>query len=77
MIRTAATRPRRVHNRRMLDSVSVACPFCGEPFETTVDTDGGSADYIEDCPVCCRPIRMRTRVDADGRLQDLQVSRDD
>lgn len=42
----------------MLDAQRVTCPWCGERFETFVDDSEGSADYVEDCPVCCRPILM-------------------
>jgi len=45
------------------------CPWCGERFETHVDASAGAADYIEDCPICCRPIEMQLRVDTnDGYL---------
>jgi hypothetical protein len=37
----------------------LTCPHCGEPLETFVDPGGGSEqDYVEDCAVCCRPIRF-------------------
>lgn len=37
----------------------VTCPYCGEPAETYVDPGGGERqEYIEDCAVCCRPIRF-------------------
>lgn len=55
----------------------VHCPYCGEPFETRVDLSAGSADYIEDCQVCCRPIQFHLQVDHDGRLQRLSVARSD
>lgn len=55
----------------------VHCPYCGEPFETRVDLSAGSADYIEDCQVCCRPIQFHVQVDHDGRLQGLSVARSD
>ena len=34
----------------------VQCPYCGEAFETLADCSAGSATYIEDCQICCRPI---------------------
>jgi hypothetical protein len=35
------------------------CPYCGEPCELTLDPGGGAhQEYIEDCPVCCRPWRV-------------------
>jgi len=56
---------------------TVECPYCGEPFETMVDCSGGSQDYIEDCPVCCRPVEFRLEVDSEGKLLSLAVRRDD
>ena len=45
----------------------VYCPYCGEPNEVALDPGSGSRqDYIEDCPVCCRPWRVTVRYDADG-----------
>jgi hypothetical protein len=57
--------------------VTVDCPYCGEPFETTVDLSAGSATYVEDCQVCCQPIEMRLEVDGDGRLERLRAGRAD
>jgi hypothetical protein len=35
------------------------CPHCGEQVDTAPDPGGGaSQEYIEDCPVCCRPNRL-------------------
>ena len=41
---------------------TVSCPYCGEPFLLVVDTDGGEADDVEDCPVCCAPIEVAVAV---------------
>ncbi|HZS35367.1 MAG TPA: CPXCG motif-containing cysteine-rich protein [Polyangia bacterium] len=33
-----------------------ACPHCGEQVDTAPDPGGGEEqEYVEDCPVCCRP----------------------
>jgi len=38
---------------------SVQCPHCGELIDTYPDPGGGERqEYIEDCSVCCRPIRF-------------------
>jgi hypothetical protein len=57
----------------MIYDILVACPYCGERFETSVDASGGSMDYIEDCAVCCRPIEFRIAVDAAGELIDVRT----
>jgi len=54
------------HLQHMQDVARLRCPWCGERFETLVDASVGDADYIEDCPVCCRPIEMHLAVDDDG-----------
>ena len=61
----------------MLDDIQVECPYCGEAFWTTVDCSAGSQRYIEDCPVCCRPIEFRSEVDGNGDLLALTTHRDD
>ena len=60
----------------MVDSVRIRCPFCGERFEALVDASCGSADYIEDCPVCCRPIELHLRTDTDGDFEGLDADRE-
>src|SRR5690348_6378220 len=47
---------------------SAQCPYCGEGFQTLLDLSGGSARYVEDCPVCCRPIELQLEIDDDGTL---------
>ena len=55
----------------------VECPYCGESFETPVDTSSGSARYVEDCQVCCQPIEFNIEVDHAGVLQSLSTLRSD
>ena len=61
----------------MLDSIMLRCPYCGERFEALADASGGDAEYVEDCPVCCRPISFRLDADADGNVRRLDADRDD
>lgn len=45
----------------------VTCPYCGEA--VTLELDAGSGDaqeYVEDCPVCCRPWQVHVHYDATG-----------
>ena len=56
---------------------SVECPYCGESFETTLDASAGSARYIEDCQVCCRPIEFNLEVDHDGVVRSFSTLRGD
>jgi len=42
--------------------VVIACPYCGESFETRIDLTGGSFEYVEDCQICCQPITLKVEV---------------
>lgn len=53
----------------MLQPVAVQCPYCWESIEILVDPSVRRQEYIEDCPVCCRPITLRVRVGRDGDVQ--------
>jgi hypothetical protein len=47
--------------------VEVFCPSCGEPLAVWIDVAGGTAQhYVEDCQVCCRPMEVIARLDAEG-----------
>lgn len=59
----------------MLESQDYQCPYCGEPVEALLDLSGGDQQYIEDCPVCCRPIQFELQTDGDS--WELQVRRED
>jgi hypothetical protein len=53
-------------------STTVACPFCGEEEELSVDAGGGRQQtYTEDCPVCCRP--RVVHVEPAGELGEVHV----
>ncbi len=60
----------------MLESVWIACPYCGETFETTVDCSVGDQEYVEDCQVCCNPIVLDIRVDWSGELLSVDTRRE-
>lgn len=60
----------------MLDFITLACPYCGESFDTAVDCSAGSQRYIEDCAICCRPIEVSILVSEAGEFLDVQTSTD-
>jgi hypothetical protein len=46
------------------------CDSCGEEIVVPVDVSAGSRqDYVEDCPVCCHPMRLRVEIDDDGEAR--------
>jgi hypothetical protein len=56
---------------------SVRCPYCGEHFEALLDLSAGSANYVEDCQICCQPIELSLEVDHRGALVSLTALRSD
>lgn len=61
----------------MLETVSVQCPYCWESFDTAVDISVPDQEYVEDCQVCCRPIRLRIHVGRDGSPHVEALSEDE
>lgn len=54
----------------MTDEASYVCWACGEEIVVPIEPgEGVSQDYVEDCPVCCRPNRVRVELDDDGSLR--------
>ena len=40
----------------MNDEASYVCDGCGEEIVVPIDPSAGARqEYVEDCPVCCRP----------------------
>lgn len=51
---------------RVNDEERVGCPYCGESIELAVEAADGRQHYIEDCPVCCRPMDVLVEIGEDG-----------
>lgn len=43
------------------------CPYCGAHIQLITERLDDAQDYIEDCEVCCRP--MRVLISTDGEVQ--------
>lgn len=64
-----------------LEQRTIGCPYCGESITILIEPSEGAAlgdvytdytepyEYIEDCQVCCRPIRIHVSVDYSGETQ--------
>jgi hypothetical protein len=52
----------------MLPTIAVPCPYCGERVELMIDAGNDLQRYVEDCPVCCRPMEVTVAFDAGGEL---------
>ena len=46
-----------------LEEFSLQCPNCGETVEIFVDSSVDQQVYVEDCPVCCRPMLLAVSYD--------------
>lgn len=57
--------------RPMLETQDYQCPYCGELVEAVLDLSAGDQQYIEDCPVCCRPTVFL--LETDGQSWHLDV----
>jgi hypothetical protein len=48
--------------------LTAQCPYCGEEVEVYADEVGATDEqYVEDCPVCCRPWQVHVFRD-DGEV---------
>ena len=56
----------------LLVETDIACPFCGEFFSVAIDTSQGDYETVQDCEVCCRPMRVAVRC-APGRIDALET----
>ncbi|MGH8481853.1 MAG: CPXCG motif-containing cysteine-rich protein [Nevskiaceae bacterium] len=66
----------------LIEDYAAQCPYCGEPIVLELDLSAGAASgasaggfldmtpasqvYVEDCAVCCQPLRVVLQVAADG-----------
>lgn len=49
------------------EEASYVCPSCGEEILVLVDTaSGDEQEYVEDCPVCCRPNLLSIQLRREG-----------
>jgi hypothetical protein len=62
---------RRKHRQPQPQSESsYVCEACGERIVIPIDLSAGeSQEYVEDCPVCCRPMIVHVDVDGDGQAR--------
>jgi hypothetical protein len=51
----------------MKNEATYVCDACGEEIVIPLDVSAGeSQEYVEDCPVCCRPNIIHVEVDEVG-----------
>jgi Cysteine-rich CPXCG len=60
----------------LIQGCDVACPHCGETISLTLDLSVPEQSYIEDCPVCCKPMIVSFS-SVDGEVADISVEASD
>ena len=54
----------------MQDEARYVCDSCGEDIVVPIDFSAGTdQEYVEDCPVCCRPNVVHVEIDEDGDVR--------
>ena len=59
----------------MQEEAQITCPFCWETLTILLDLSLPEQDYIEDCQVCCQPIRIHYSSE-DGTVTQLEATQD-
>jgi len=49
-----------------LQEAGIFCPYCGERVTVLLDVTAAGDEYVEDCEVCCQPMRIRFSLLPDG-----------
>jgi hypothetical protein len=51
----------------VMNEATYVCDACGEEIVIPLDVSAGSTqEYVEDCPVCCRPNVIHVQIGEDG-----------
>ena len=59
----------------MTDEATYICDSCGEEIVIPIDvTAGTKQEYVEDCPVCCRPNVVHVEIDDNGEVRVWAMS---
>jgi Cysteine-rich CPXCG len=54
----------------MHEEAKYHCESCGEEIVVPIDLSAGqSQEYVEDCPVCCRPNLIHVEIDGTGEVR--------
>lgn len=53
---------------------SFTCPHCWENISIVIDLTTGSQEFIEDCEVCCHPIRFQCEI-VEGELENFSAEK--
>jgi hypothetical protein len=60
----------------LIHGQQATCPHCWEPITLTLDLSVSEQSYIEDCPVCCKPMSVSYSA-ANGEVAEFSVEASD
>ncbi len=67
MLTTPGDRLSQERQRMQTPEATYICDACGEEIVIPIDPSAGeSQEYVEDCPVCCRPSVIHVEFDPNG-----------
>jgi hypothetical protein len=61
----------------LLQTIRESCPYCGEPIELLIDVSAGAQAYVEDCAVCCQPMRVAVATGVADAVPVVRLHRED
>ena len=59
----------------LTELVKIQCPYCWEEIDIIIDCSAGDQQYIEDCSVCCQPIKLSINYDEET-LPNVEAQRE-
>ncbi len=60
----------------LIQGQAATCPHCWEPITLSLDLSVSGQSYIEDCPVCCKPLIVSYSA-ANGEITGFSVEASD
>ena len=60
----------------LIQGQQATCPHCWESINLTLDLSVPEQTYIEDCPVCCKPLIV-SYVAVNGEVAEFNVEASD
>jgi hypothetical protein len=56
------------------ESIQISCPHCWETLDIAIEIQIRHLVFVEDCEVCCNPMRIEVFTDEEGVSQINVVS---
>jgi hypothetical protein len=60
----------------LIQGQDATCPHCWETITLTLDLSVAEQSYVEDCPVCCKPLLV-SYATSNGEVSEFSVEASD